>query len=130
MKQVILITIIALAGCASTPSKIITQTIPQAVPILYCPAPPVITRPILPSDSIVSSTSDGDVAKDYAASMQALLGYSVQLEDIVAQYTNIHNAYTALEAKVASDWKSKTGTELEISIPATPITPSANAPKQ
>lgn len=125
MKKIILIAALALTGCA-TPLKITTQTIPQAVPIIYSPAPPVVVRPALPTDSITPQTSDGDVAKDYAATVQALLGYSTQLEDIIAQYKNIHDAYATLQSQIAADWKAKTGTDLVIPPQTTAIT----VPKQ
>ncbi len=115
-----LVAIIALAGCATNPNKVtITSDVkPIAVPIIYSPAPPVVTRPDLPHLTITTTDSDGVVAKKYAASVEALIGYSEQLEDVIKQYQAIHDSYNTLATQVASDWKAKTGTELQI--PAQP----------
>ena len=114
--------VLMLAACATNPNKItITSDVkPIAVPIIYSPEPPVVTRPDLPHTTVAASDADGIVVKKYAASVEALLGYSEQLEDIIAQYKNIHDQYGALASQVASDWKEKTGTDLQI--PAAPDT--------
>lgn len=111
-----LVAVLALAGCATTP-KLTCNVKPVAVPIVYSPAPPVVARPVLPITTITKTDSDGVVVKKYAASVQALLGYSKQLEDIINQYQNIHNSYGALSSQVASDWKAKTGTDLQVPPP-------------
>lgn len=117
-KLIALVFVITLAGCATNPNKItITSDIkPIAVPIVYSPEPPVVTRPDLPHLTITPDNEkiDGQVVKTYAASIQALIGYSEQLEDIIAQYKTIHDDYNTLASKVASDWKEKTGTDLQI----------------
>lgn len=124
MKKIItLIAVLALAGCATNPNKIeITSNVkPIAVPIIYSPAPPVVERPALPHLNLTPDQilSDGEVAKAYAASVQALIGYAEQLEDVVKQYKDIHDAYGSLASKVAEDWKAKTGTELQVPPPPT-----------
>lgn len=132
-KLLAIIAILVLAGCATTPNKItITSDIkPIAVPIVYSPEPPIVTRPTLPHLVMTPEQilSDGEIAKAYAGSIQALIGYAEQLEDIVAQYKKIHDSYTDLAGKVASDWKEKTGTELQIP-PAPDTAVTAKSPEQ
>lgn len=113
----LLIVILAMVGCATT---ITTKTIPVAVPILYSPAPPVVVRPALPIDNITENTAAGDVVKDYAASIQVLLGYSHQLETIVGQYKTISDVYAQLKVNVEADWKAKTGQDLVVAPPIAP----------
>lgn len=115
-KFVTLVAVLALVGCATNPNKIniTTDVKPIAVPIIYSPAPPVVTHPDLPFSTITSADSDGMVAKKYAASVEALIGYAEQLEDIVKQYQTIHDSYSSLASQVAADWKAKTGTDLQI----------------
>jgi len=121
-KLVTVVAILLLTGCATGPRRIqITSDVkPIAVPIIYSPAPPVVARPDLPHSTIVAADSDGEVVKKYAASVEALIGYTEQLEDIVAQYKKIHDSYGTLASQVASDWQAKTGTVLQI--PAQPDT--------
>lgn len=119
-KLVTLVAVLVLAGCASNPNKIniTTDVKPIAVPIIYSPAPPVVTRPDLPHLSVATTDPDGVVAKKYAASVEALIGYAEQLEDVMKQYQTIHDSYSTLASQVATDWKAKTGTDLQI--PAQP----------
>lgn len=128
-----LIAVVALAGCASNPNKIdiTTNVKPIAVPIIYSPAPPVVARPDLPHLSVATTDTDGVVVKKYAASVEALIGYAEQLEDIVKQYQTIHDSYGTLAEQVASDWKAKTGTDLQIPAQPTDIvtTKPTTAPK-
>lgn len=126
---VTLVAALMLGGCATHGIKITTNVKPIAVPIMYSPEPPVVARPILPSTTITKSDSDGVVVKKYAASVQALLGYSKELEDIIAQYKTIHDSYNTLASQVASDWKAKTGTDLQIPAPpATKVTGPTSTP--
>jgi hypothetical protein len=115
-KLVTLVAVLVLAGCASNPNKIniTTDVKPIAVPIIYSPSPPTVTRPDLPHSTITAADSDGEVAKKYAASVEALIGYAEQLEDVMKQYQNIHDSYGTLATQVAADWKAKTGTDLQI----------------
>jgi hypothetical protein len=117
----ILIVVATFAGCATTKDiKLTTTTVPVAVPLLYSPAPPDITRPDLPHLHMTPADEkiDGKVVQAYAASIQALLGYTTQLETIVAQYKDINQSYAGLRQKLIEDWKTKTGTD--ISVPETP----------
>jgi len=126
MKSVILLAVLALAGCAST-CNITTKTVPIAVPIMYSPAPPVVARPVLPTDSLTATSADGDVAKAYAADVQALLGYSLELESIVAQYKTISDKNANVAAQAAANWKAKTGDTLVIPAQTTTVTVPAPA---
>jgi len=119
MKKIIIALLVSgvLAGCATTQGiKLTTQTVPQAVPILYCPAPPALTRPTLPIQHLSDAdmNNDGLLAKAFAESVEALIGYSEQLEDITGQYKNVSDSYATLKAKIAADWKAKTGEDLVI----------------
>lgn len=126
MKKLTIVLIALLAiGCATTRDvKLVTKTIPVAVPLIYSPAPPVVTRPSLPHLTITPSDSkiDGKVVQAYAGSVEALIGYSEQLEDIIAQYKDINNAYATLRAKLITDWKTNTGTDITIEDPTVPKT--------
>ncbi len=115
---------VLLAGCASTNHNVTltTKSVPVAVPLIYSPLPPVVTRPNLPHLTISPTDDkiDGKVVQSYAASVEALIGYSEQLEDIVAQYKQINEAYAALRAKLITDWKTNTGVDITIADPTTP----------
>ncbi len=124
--------VVLLAGCASTSHNVnlVTKSIPVAVPLIYSPAPPVVTRPDLPHLTITPEDSkiDGKVAQSYAASVEALIGYSEQLEDIIAQYKAINDAYAALRAKLIADWKANTGVDITIADPTVPVTAMPTKP--
>ncbi len=112
---------VTLCACATTHNiKLTTTTVPVAVPLIYSPAPPVVARPSLPYQTMSPADQkvDGKVAQAYAASVEALLGYSEQLELIISQYKDINQAYAQLRTKLIEDWKTKTGTD--ITVPETP----------
>ena len=131
-RLIAIVAVLALAGCATNPNKItITSDVkPIAVPIIYSPEPPVVVRPELPHLTITPDKEkvDGEVVKSYAASVEALIGYAEQLEDIVAQYKKIHDDYGALASQVATDWKAKTGTDLQIPPPPNTTVTATPAP--
>lgn len=113
---------IILSACATTRDvHLVTKTIPVAVPLIYSPAPPVVVRPDLPHLTIVTVDQkvDGRVVLAYAGSIQALIGYSEQLEDIIAQYKTINDSYAQLRTKLIADWKTNTGTDITIADPTT-----------
>lgn len=120
-----LVATLALAGCATTHDvKLTTKAIPVAVPLIYSPAPPVISRPDLPhlTMSQPDQKVDGKVVQAYAASVEALLDYSKQLEQIVANYKDINDAYATLRSKLVADWKANTGVDITIPDPTLPTT--------
>lgn len=122
-KFFIIFIFISIAGCATTKDvKLTTNTIPQAVPLIYSPAPLAIPRPDLPHLSISEEDqkSDGKVVQAYAASVAALLGYAKELETELANYKAINEAYTALRNKLIAEWKTKTGVDITIPDPTLP----------
>lgn len=122
-KFFIIFIFISIAGCATTKDvKLTTNTIPQAVPLIYSPAPLAIPRPDLPHLSISEEDqkSDGKVVQAYAASVAALLGYAKELETELANYKDINEAYTALRNKLIAEWKTKTGVDITIPDPTLP----------
>lgn len=121
-KLIILATLLALAGCCTTPT-ITTKTVPVAVPLIYSPAPPVVARPELPHLTIKpqDEKNDGKVVQAYAASVEALIGYSEQLEKIVAQYAKINKAYAVQRDKLIKSWKDRTGQDITVPDPTVPV---------
>ena len=116
-----IIAICMLAGCATTQHvQLVTKVQPIAVPLIYSPAPPVVTRPVLPIDTIKPTDSPGVVAKKYAATIQALIGYSKELEKIVGNYQHINQAYASVRKQLIAKWKKKTGKTLTIPDPTLP----------
>ncbi len=127
MKKILLIiAALGITSCATTHDvKLITKTEPVAVPLIYSPAPPVIARPDLPYLLLTPTDEkvDGKVVQAYAASVEALIGYSEQLESIVAQYKDINASYTTLRDKLVADWKTNTGTDISIPDPTGTVAP-------
>jgi len=114
-----------LAGCCSTDKVVLTtKTIPVAVPLIYSPAPPVVPRPDLPHLSLSAADQkvDGKVVLAYAASIEALIGYSEQLEQIIANYNDINAAYATLRTNTIATWKTNTGVDITIPDPTVPAT--------
>lgn len=68
-----------LASCAWMKPKTVYITSP-------IPEPPAISRPVLLTNNITPSTTDGDVVKFYRATIVQLLDYSSQLEAVVDKY--------------------------------------------
>lgn len=75
--------LLVLCGCTSTPKIEIKEVYK---PILYCPAPPSIKKPLLALNTIKDSDSAGDVVVKYKASIRALIDYSESLELIIENY--------------------------------------------
>ena len=102
-----------LAGCGTAPIKVNTEVKETLVPVLYCPAPPVVERPDLPIHQMTDEQlkEDGAIAKHYKATVKSLLGYSEELEKALKKYNEINEAYDEerkkLEAKQAEKNKVK-----------------------
>lgn len=103
VRRILLITLIALvSGCAQLgikdPDLVVQESL---VPILYCPAPPKIERPALPIETLtdVDNQNPGLVAKKYKATIKALQGYSVELEEILKSYDESAAAYEELRKR-------------------------------
>lgn len=92
-------------GCGSTIVK--TEVVKQYIPLLYCPAPPSLVRPSLPIYDITASTSDGEVAKKYKASVIILQGYVEELEKTVNEYDKTNKAYSELRNRFKTQWKQE-----------------------
>lgn len=122
-----LVAIGILTGCSTTPRQIdlTTKTVPQSVPILYCPAPLQIARPDLPIETMLSADAaiDGKVVENYAATITTLEGYVIQLETELTQYQKDHDQYAALAETLDQQWFAKTGTHLELPSPPAVISP-------
>lgn len=128
---VLLLVCVVLAGCATTDKvTLTTKSVPVAVPLIYSPAPPVIPRPDLPILTVPAADQkvDGKVAQAYAASVEALLGYSKQLEQALANYGDINTAYAGVRDKLVADWKANTGVDISIADPTIPVKPASSAP--
>jgi len=93
-----------LVGCGGQNVKITTKTKKVYVDVLYCPAPPVVTRPELPIHNMTAEQmqQDGEVAKHYKATVNSLLGYSKELEKIVNNQKEINRAYVDKKKELES----------------------------
>lgn len=114
-----LIVLSTLIGCASTGVenvKVTTNTIPQSVPLLYCPAPLKLSPPQLPIETMtpVEKANDGRVAENYVATIIALQGYNLQLTRELDQYQKDHDQYIELAKTLDQQWFQKTGTHLQL----------------
>lgn len=59
---------------------------PPTYAVTPIPAPPVLARPSLKINEIVQDTPDGVVVQYWRATVEQLISYSKQLEDIVESY--------------------------------------------
>jgi len=81
-----------LAGCTSEP---VIRTVEVRVPVAAeCPAPPSLVRPALPIADLTPESQPADVLRAYAATVEALMGYSLELEELLAGYRATGNANT------------------------------------
>lgn len=86
---------LVLVGCSCKEQTIKTEVQKQYVDVLYCPAPPSVTRPTLPIHLMTPEqrTKDGEVVKHYKATVKTLQGYAEELETIVDKQREINKAY-------------------------------------
>ena len=98
----ILLASVLLVGCG--PDRVKTETIEVKVPILYCPAPPVIERPNLSIHTMTAEQlkNDGEVAKHWKATAIDLMGYAKELEIGLGTYLDINMSYGELKLKMES----------------------------
>ena len=91
-----------LGGCSMDPVKVTTSTIEVKVPLLYCPAPPVIIRPVLPIHTMTPEqrSDDGEVAKHYKATIRTLIDHTKNHETALKEYENINISYDDLSKQV------------------------------
>lgn len=101
----ILIIILLLIGCSSNP---IVESKIQYVnkPILYCPEPPTVEKPILLIDNLSENDKNnpGLVAKTYKATIKQLTNYIEQLELILGQYIKTSKDYQELKEKLDEEF--------------------------
>jgi len=103
---------LVLIGCFGRETiDINTHVIEQKVEILYCPAPPEITRPELPIHQMtpVQEQNDGEVVKHWKATVLLLMGYTKELETIVDKQKEINKVYE--DKKKADEEKPVAPTE-------------------
>lgn len=102
-KGLIIILVSLVSGCAGLKIKDPDQVNLQEslVPILYCPSPPRVERPALPIETItnIDNKDPGIVAKKYKATIKALQGYSIQLEEALKSYDEASKAYEDLRKR-------------------------------
>jgi len=103
MVKIITFSLIAvLTGCASNPVPVVTDTIEVHVPLLYCPAPPIISRPDLPIHNMTPAqqADDGEVAKHWKATIRVLIDHSKNQEAALDEYNNINMSYEELRKQM------------------------------
>jgi hypothetical protein len=85
-------------------TKVDCQTKEVYKEILYCPAPPEITRPALPIHNMTPEQEavDGEVAKNWKATVKILQGYALELETIVETQKEINKAYEEKKLELES----------------------------
>jgi len=102
--------VILLTGCfATTTIKVKTEVQETLVPVLYCPAPPQIERPILPIHTLTEEDlrKDGMVAKSYKATVKALMGYAKEQEAALAEFGKINKKYEEERKNVENGIKER-----------------------
>jgi hypothetical protein len=107
VKILILIIPLFLVGCSNTPLKIKTEIQQVYIPLLYCPAPPVIERPTLPIHMMTERQlhNPGEVAKHYKATVRELIGYSHQLELTLDMYDKTSKGYEEMKQQFEQEIK-------------------------
>ena len=95
MNKILLIAVLFLLGCTNQPVRIKTEIQEVKVPILYCPAPPNIEKPLLPIHQMTTQqkNNQAEVAKHYAATIKVLFGYIKQLELALQLYDETSKSY-------------------------------------
>lgn len=109
----IVLAAIGLAGCATKPARVVTDTVTVTIPVLYCPAPPEFARPELPLDQLRAGQglSDGELAQAYNATIVALQGYASELETALQGYEDISEETKELQRKIEELLKQRTESE-------------------
>lgn len=101
--------VLALAACGPGTVKLRTEVQQVYVPLLYCPAPPDIMRPVLPIHALTDEDADdpGKVVVHYKATVLILEGYITELETIVNQYDKSNAEYEELRKRFEATWKEE-----------------------
>jgi len=81
MKNIVIcLLLISLSSCSTIIEKKLK------VPIVYCPKPAKIEKPILPIDTFTGNESFAEIAVRYKQSLQIMKNYSESLEKIIKVY--------------------------------------------
>lgn len=95
--------VLMLPGCIF--DSYFTKTKEVYVPMLYCPAPVVPTRPELPIEHMTpyQIQNDGEVAKHLKATIVILEDYALELEKSLKQVDQNHKAYDDLKQQLMQE---------------------------
>lgn len=98
----IVVLMLLLNACTNDTIRIRSEVQESFVPVFYCPAPTIPTRPVLFIQQLSQTqlSHPGEVAKHYSATIQQLLGYSRQLELELQKYDVSNQAYKDLQNKM------------------------------
>ena len=107
VRVIVVIALIFLTGCFSNkrPQEIQIQRV--NIPILYCPSPPTIERPILPIHKMTpqQTHNPGELVKHYKATIKILQGYALELEQVVNQYGKNSTQYEQVKQEILNKLK-------------------------
>lgn len=81
-KLIMLLLVLSLGGCTAFTKSVVR------VPVSDCPVPKEVVRPTLPIDNLKpgDEADPGKVAVAYAATVKALMGYVLELEQVLDGY--------------------------------------------
>lgn len=101
--------VLALTACGPGTVKLRTEVQQVYVPLLYCPAPPSISRPALAIHDLTAEDANdpGKVVIHYKATVKQLEGYVTELETIVKQYDKSNAEYEELRKRFEATWKEE-----------------------
>jgi len=86
-RAVVLLLLVALAGCTRTRTIVRYKPVEVLVPVPVPPTPPpIIERPMLPLMTLKANSPAVDVARSYVASIILLMGYARELEILLDAY--------------------------------------------
>lgn len=96
-------------GCGGKQIRIRSEVQEVQIPLLYCPAPPVISEPSLPIHNMTPDqlANDGEVVKHYKATVKTLIGYIDELEKGLKSYDETSREYGELRERFLKDWKKE-----------------------
>ena len=93
MRRALLLVVLAcaavavLGGCTRARTVTRTEVVEVRVPIpVEAPAPPLLVRPALPIAELAPSSTDGEVARAYLATVVLLQLYAAELEALLDAY--------------------------------------------
>ena len=94
--MIIFCLIFPLIGCGST-----TEYVKVSYPVLVCPAPPILNRPHLYINRLVSDDAKdyGKIAKYYEISLKQMTNYMTTLELIINRYGATSQSYEELSER-------------------------------